>query len=72
MLLLLVSLLNVALFSIVYSGGPTADNIHDDAVVLAAAAISEFNSIPAFAGINTVLAALLSLSLLLLLALLLL
>ncbi len=43
-------------------------SIHDDAVVLAAAVISDFNRIPAFAGIHIVLAALLSLSLLLLLA----
>ena len=49
------SLLNVAVFSTVYSGGPTADEIHDDAVVPAAAVISDFNSIPAFAGIYTVL-----------------
>jgi hypothetical protein len=63
-----VSLLNVALFSTVYSGGPIADDNHDAAVVPAAAVISDFNSIPAFAGIHTVLAALLSLSLLLLLA----
>ncbi len=55
-------LLNVALFSIVYSGDPTTDDIHDDAFVPAAAV---FNSIPGFAGIHTVLAALLSLSLLL-------
>ncbi len=72
MLLLLVSLLNVVLFSIVYSGDPTTDDIHDDAVVPAAAVITDFNSIPAFAGIHTVLAAMLSLSLLLLLAFLLL
>jgi hypothetical protein len=71
MLLLLVSLLNVALFSIVYYGGPIDDDIHDDAVV-PATVIFDFNSIPAFAGIHTVLAALLSLSLLLLLAFLLL
>ncbi len=58
---LLVSLLNVAGFSTVYSGGPTADDIHDDAVVPVAAVISDFNIIPAVAGIHTVLAVLLSL-----------
>ncbi len=68
----MVSLLNVVVFSTVYSGGPTADDIHDDAVVPAAAAISDFNSIPAFAGIHTVMGVLLSLSFLLLLAFLLL
>ncbi len=66
------SLLNVAGFSSVYSGGPSADDIHDDAVVPAAAGISDFNSISAFAVIHTVLAVLLSLSFLLLLAFLLL
>jgi hypothetical protein len=63
-----VSLLNFAVFSTVYSGSPTADDIHDDAIVPAAAVISDFNSISAFAGIHTVLAVLLSLSFLLLLA----
>ncbi len=72
LLLLLVSLLNVAVFSTVYSGGRTADDIQDDAVVPAAAVISDFNSIPAFAVIHTVLEVLLSLSFLLLLAFLLL
>jgi hypothetical protein len=72
LLLLLVSLLNVAVFSTVYSGGPTADGIHDDAVVPAAAVISDFNCIPALAVIHTVLAVPLSLSFLLLLAFLLL
>jgi hypothetical protein len=62
-----VSLLNVAVFSTVYSGGPIADDIHDDAVVPAAAVNSDFNSIPAFAVIHTV-----SLSFLLLFAFLLL
>jgi hypothetical protein len=66
--LLLVSLLNVVVFSTVYSVSPTADDIHDDAIVPAAAVISDFNSIPAFAGIHTVLAVLLLLSSLLLLA----
>ncbi len=68
LLLFPVSLLIVAVFSTVYSGGPTADDIHDDAVVPAAAVISDFNSIPAFDGIHTVLAVLLLLSFLLLLA----
>ncbi len=36
------SLLNVAGFSTVCSSGPTADNIHDNAVVSAAAVISDF------------------------------
>jgi hypothetical protein len=72
LLLLLVSLLNIVVFSTVYSGGPTTDDIHDDAIVLAVAAISDFNNIPYFAGIHTVLAAMLSLSLLLLFAFLLL
>ncbi len=45
------SLLNVAVFSHVYSGGPTDDGIHDDAVVPAAAIISDLNSVPAFAVI---------------------
>jgi hypothetical protein len=65
---LLVSQLNVVVFSTVFSGCPTADDIHDDAVVPAAAVISDFNSIPAFAVIHTVLAVLLSLLFLLLLA----
>jgi hypothetical protein len=39
-----VSLLNVTVFSTVYSGGPTADDIHDDAVIPAAAVISEQHS----------------------------
>jgi hypothetical protein len=65
--MLLVSLLNVAVFSSVYSGSHTADDIHDNVVVHTAAVISDFNSIPAFAGIHTVL-----LSFLLLLAILLL
>ena len=64
------SLLNVDGLSTFYFGGPT--DIHDDAVVPAAAVISDFNSIPAFAGIHTVLAVLLSFSFLLLLAFLLL
>jgi hypothetical protein len=59
---LLVSLLNVAVFSTVYSGGPTADDIHDDAVVPAAVVIFDFNSIPAFAVNHTVLAVLLLIS----------
>jgi len=67
-----VSLLNVVVFSTVYSGGPTADDIHDDAVVPAAAVISDYKSISAFGVIHTVLAVLLSLSFLLLLAFLLL
>ncbi len=65
-------LLNVVVFSTGYSIGPTADDLHDDAIVPAAAAISDFNSIPAFAGIHTVLAVLLSLLFLLLLVFLLL
>jgi hypothetical protein len=69
---LLVSLLIVAGFSTVCSGGPTANDIHDDAVVPAAAVISDFKSISAFAVIHTVFAVLLSLSFLLLLAFLLL
>ncbi len=56
------SLLNVAVFSSVFSSGLTADDIP------AAAVISGFNRIPAFAGVNNVLAVLLSLSFLLLLA----
>ncbi len=60
LLLLLVSLLNVAVFYTVYFGGSTADDIHDDAVV------------PAPAVIHTVMAVLLSISFLLLLAFLLL
>ncbi len=56
------SLLNVAVFSTVYSGGPTADDIHDDAVVPAAVVIFDFNSIPGFAVNHTVLAVLLLLS----------
>jgi hypothetical protein len=56
------------LLSTVHFGGPTADDIHDDAFVPAAAAvISDFNSIPAFAVIHTVMAVLLLLSFLLLL-----
>ncbi len=55
-----------AVFSTVYSGGPTADAIHNDAVLPAAAFISDFNSIPALAGIHAVLAVLLSSSFLLL------
>ncbi len=62
------SLLNVAVFSTVCSSGPTADDIHNDAIAPAAAAISDFNSFPALAGIHTVLAVLLSLSFLPLLA----
>jgi hypothetical protein len=69
---LLVSLLNVVVFSTVYSSSPTPDDIHDNAIFPAAAVISDFNSIPAFAGIHTVLAALLLHSFLLLLAFLLL
>ncbi len=61
-----------SLISTVHSGGPTADEIHDDAGVPAAAVISDFNSIPAFAVTHTVLAVLLSLFFLLLLAFLLL
>jgi hypothetical protein len=72
MLLLLVSLLNVVVFSTVYSSGPTADDIHDDAIVPAAAPFSDLNSITAFAIINTVLPVLLSLLFLILLAFLLL
>jgi hypothetical protein len=64
------SLLNVAGFSTFYFGGST--DIYDDAVVPAAAVISDFNSIPAFNVINTVMTVLLSLSFLLLLAFLLL
>ncbi len=60
------SLLNVVVFSTVYSGGLTSDDIHDDAVVPAAAVISDFNS--AFAGIHIVLAVLLLLAFLLLVA----
>ncbi len=60
------SLLNVVIFSTVSSSGQTADDIHDDANVPAAAAISDGSSIPAFAGIHTVLAVLLLLFLLLL------
>jgi hypothetical protein len=48
LLLLLVSLLNVAVVSTVYSGGPTADYIQDDAVVPAAAVISDFKGIFSF------------------------
>ncbi len=55
------SLLNVAV-STVYSGCPTADDIHDDAVVPPAAVIFDFNNVPAFAVIHTVLAVLLLLS----------
>jgi hypothetical protein len=64
---LLVSLPNVAVFSTVYPGGPPDDDLHYDAFVPTAAVISEFNSIPAFAGIHTVLVVLLLLSFLLLL-----
>jgi hypothetical protein len=39
-----VSLLNVAVFSTVYSSGPAADDIHDDAVVPAAAAFSDLTA----------------------------
>ncbi len=53
-------------FSIVYSSDPAADDIHDDAIVLPAAVISGVNSIPAFAGIHTVLSVLLLLLFLLL------
>jgi hypothetical protein len=42
------------------------NGIHDDATAPSAAVISDFKSIPAFAGIHTVLAVLLSLSFLLL------
>jgi hypothetical protein len=66
-----VSLINVAVFSSVYSGSPTADDIHDEAVV-PASVISDFNSIADFAVIHTVFGVLLSLSSLLLLAFLLL
>ncbi len=45
------SLLNVVIFSAVNSSGPSVDDIHDDAIVPAAAAISDFNSISAFVGI---------------------
>jgi hypothetical protein len=69
---LLVSLLNVVVFSTVSSSSHTADDIHDYAIVPAAAAISDGNSIPALAGIHTVLAVLLLLLFLLLLAFLLL
>jgi hypothetical protein len=61
-----VSLLNVAVLSSVYSGGPTADDIHDDAFVPAAAVISDINIIPAFADIHTVFSVLLLLTFLLL------
>jgi len=61
-----VSLLNVVGFSTVYLSSPTADAIHDDAIALPAAAISYFNSIPAFSGIHTVMVGLLSLLFLLL------
>jgi hypothetical protein len=52
LLLLLVSLLNVAVFSTVAncptvcSGGPAADDILDVPIVPAAAVISDFNSVP--------------------------
>jgi hypothetical protein len=36
----------------VCSGGSTADDIHDVPVVTAAAAISNFNSVPAVAGLR--------------------
>jgi hypothetical protein len=61
-----VSLLNVVVFSTVYSSSPTADAIHYGAITPAAAAICDFNRIPAFAGIHTVLVVLLSLLFLLL------
>jgi hypothetical protein len=57
MLLLLVSLRNVAVFSAVAdfpnacSGGPTADDIHDVPIVHAAAVISDFNGVPAVVGL---------------------
>ncbi len=55
--------MNVVVFSTLYSSGPTADDIHDGAIVPAAAAIPDFNRIPVFARIHTgtVLAVLLSL-----------
>ncbi len=53
--LFLASLSFCLLNTSVYSGGPTADYIHDDVIFPGAAAISDFNSIPAFAGIYTVL-----------------
>jgi hypothetical protein len=59
-------MLNVAVFSTVYSSSPTADDIHDDAIVPAAAVISDFKSISAFVVFHTVLAVQLSLSFLLL------
>jgi hypothetical protein len=58
----------LSFFSTVYSSSPIADAIHYDAITPAAAAICDFNSIPAFAGIHTVLVVLLSLLFLLLLA----
>ena len=51
------SLLNVAVFATAYSGSPAAYDI-DHAIVPAAAVISDFNSIPAFTVIRTVLAVL--------------
>jgi hypothetical protein len=60
LLLLLVSLLNAVVFT-GYSSSPTAEDIHDDAIVPSAVTISDFNSIPAFAGIHTMLAVLSSL-----------
>ncbi len=66
------SLLNIVVFSTVYSSSPTADSIHDDANAPVAAAISDFNRIPAFADIHPVLVVLLSLLFLPLLAFLLL
>jgi hypothetical protein len=53
------------LSSFLCSGGSTADHIHYDAIVPAAAVISDFNRIPAFAGILIVLRVLLLLSFLL-------
>jgi len=67
-----VSLLNVVVFSTVYSSGPAADDIHDDAIVPAAAAFSDLNSFTAVAIINTMLPVLLSLLFLILIAFLLL
>ncbi len=61
--------MNVVVFSTVYSSVPTADDIHDGAIVPAAAAIPDFNRIPVFASIHhNVLAVLLSLLFLLVLA----
>jgi hypothetical protein len=58
LLLLLVSLLNVAVISTVAdcrtvcSGGPTAFDIHDVPIVPAAAGISDFNSVSAVVGLG--------------------